>query len=107
MINWDEISFKLRSNVFLERICDEYALFAIREASDYCKHMQTINETAAYFWEKLEQSTNVTKLIQEASVDFEVDESIIRSDLFGLLEMMHSAGYIVIEENEISQAEKE
>ena len=96
MKDWAQIKFAVRENVILDQICDEYVLFAIRDAAKYCRHMQTINETAAYFWELLEEENDVQKIIYRASEEFEVDSERIRHDFYTLLDQLERMNYLVL-----------
>lgn len=99
MKNWDKIEFQLREGVFLKNICDENILFAVKDAADYCRHVQTVNETAAYFWTKLSEGKSVEQIIKDAAIEFEISENEIRSDFFCLLDQFYQLGYILVNQD--------
>lgn len=96
MNNWKQITFSTRKDVFLEKVCDEYLLIAVKEAANHCHHIQSINDMAAYYWEKLSQKNDLDLIIEESSNEFGVEKELVQKDLFNLLDLFESGNYLVI-----------
>lgn len=95
MRDWKNEVLKIRENVILEEICGEYVLFAIKEAGEHCRYMQTLNETAGYFWKMLEEGLLFSKMVSKASGDFGISEDIIEADLINLLNQFDEMNYLL------------
>ena len=87
--------YHLREGVVLVEICGEFLLVATRNARKYCRYYYQINETAAYYWKKMEQEPDLEKVIAAASADYKISEEEIRPGFMAFLDSLEKEGYLI------------
>jgi len=75
---------------------NEYVLVPIANNIADMNSMFTLNETGAFIWEHIDGKNSVEDIINEMTVDYEVDYETASYDVFSFIDDMRK--YLVIEE---------
>ena len=87
--------YHLREGVVLVEIAGEFLLVATRDARKYCRYYYQINETAAYYWKKMEQEPDLDKVMAAASTEYAISEEEIRPGFVAFLDSLEKEGYLI------------
>ena len=75
---------------------NEYVLVPIANNIADMNSMFTLNETGAFIWEHIDGKNSVEDIINEMTVDYEVDYESASYDVFSFIDDMRK--YLVIED---------
>jgi hypothetical protein len=90
-----EDRFRHSEEVASRKILDEVLLVPIRTSSKQKLGVYTLNETAAWLWEKMDGSVTCAQLVDAMTGRFEVDPGQARRDVEVLCRDLLSCGAIV------------
>ena len=79
-------------NLHIESVDDEIYLFDIRDDK-----VIDLNEIAAAVWNSIEGS-NIDQIVQQLSVEYDVDEVQLRNDVISFIEQGQALGIFIEEE---------
>lgn len=88
---------KTNSDFILRNVAGDKILVPSGAASQKYNGLITLNDTAAFIWENLDQVTEVSELIQKVVEEFEVDEETATVDVQGLLREFLLVGMVIDE----------
>lgn len=91
---------KLRSGIVLISVCDEHLLVATREARKFVPYIQQINNAAAYYWQLLEEGTEVKVIVDKAMEQFHIPKIKALITVNNFINKLNETGYITIEDVE-------
>lgn len=89
------MNYKAREGILLKKICDEWLLIAVGEASKHCLYVRQINDTLAWYWQRIAKGIDTEKIIDEAESAFDASRNQIEEDLNTLIDQLCSMGYLV------------
>lgn len=89
--------YTVRDGIVLKNICDEWLLIAIGNASEHCTYVRHINDTLAWYWQRIAQGIDAEDIIKEAVLYFDAPENLIRKDLEELLHQLCKMDYLLTE----------
>ena len=83
------MKYKTAPGVILTSICGRYFLGTAEATAE-------INDTAAYYWEKLRQGASLAELSAMAVEDFEIDDTdVLKADIRELTDSLMERHYLV------------
>ena len=83
------MKYKTAPGVILTSICGRYFLVTAETTAE-------INDTAAYYWEKLRQGASLAELSAMAVEDFEIDDTdVLKADIRELTDSLMERHYLV------------
>ena len=83
------MKYKTVPGVILTSICDSHFLVAPEETIK-------VNETAAFFWKKLEQGASVDELVELADESYEIDDmNKLKDDIRDLVDTLMEKHFLV------------
>ncbi len=89
------MQYDVRKGAVLVCIQGQYMIIADKEARKYCPYMLTLNESGATFWKRIQEGDMIEKIVEDTKKEYDVEESVIRSDLTQFVEEMMKCGYLV------------
>ncbi len=89
------MKYKVRDGVLLRNICDEWLLIAAGEAAKHCLYVRQVNDTLAWYWQRVAKGLDTEKIIDEAETVFDASRQQIEKDLNILTEQLRAMGYLV------------
>lgn len=89
---------KIREGILLKNICGAWLLIATGEAAEHCMYVREINDSLAFYWQKIAEGKAKEEIIQETLDRFDVSEELARKDLDLLIEQLYSMNYLIREE---------
>lgn len=98
--------YKTRPGVFLTKICGEYLLVATKAAREYCPYVRQINKSAAYLWEKVQQSVTDEELENAFMETYHIQKERARKNISSFLKALEENGYILQEPDETESNER-
>lgn len=87
--------YKVRDGILLKNICDEWLLIAVGEAAEHCLYVRHVNDTLAWYWQRISQGLPIEEIVAEAESCFEASRAQIKADLDNLVEQLFKAGYLL------------
>ena len=88
---------QIREGIVLKKICGEWLLIAVGEAADHCMYVRQINDTLAFYWQKLEQGFSEEEIVSLAQEEYDAPADVIRTDLMGLIKDLYKKHYLIRE----------
>jgi hypothetical protein len=85
---------KVKEDYVTRKIADEIVIVPTGEAAARFSGMITVNETAAFIWEQLQEETTEDEIIRNIQTEFEVDKETAANDVHGFLEVLRREGMI-------------
>ena len=86
---------KIREGIVLKKICGEWLLIAVGEAADHCMYVRQINDTLAFYWQKLEQGMSEEEIVRAAQEEYDAPVDVIRTDLKRLIRDLYKKQYLI------------
>ena len=86
---------KRNPNFLLRRVADSVVVVPVGAATAAFPGMITLNATAAYIWELLEQEQTVDSLVAAMVEHYEVEEAVARADVEAFLNKLQPTGALV------------
>ncbi|MCX7935742.1 MAG: PqqD family protein, partial [Planctomycetota bacterium] len=84
--------YRRRADVIARHIGEEVILVPLTKGAGDLENLYTLNEVAAYIWEKTEQPQSLEEIVQEVVREFEVQEAEAAADAAAFLSDMVAAG---------------
>ncbi len=89
----------VREGIVLESILNKYLLISTEAALDKCSYVRKIDDIVAYYWEMMENGLSVKEMAAQASSLFgDVDEEVLKNDIWELIRQLKKAGYLLSDE---------
>lgn len=88
---------QIREGIVLKNICGEWLLIAVGEAANHCMYVRQINDTLAFYWQKLELGMSEEEIVRAAQEEYDAPEDMIRADLKGLIKDLYKKQYLIRE----------
>ena len=82
----------INKNFEIKEIAGSFVVFSVGEAAIDFNGMITLNETGAFLWNILKESTDRQKLIEAVCTEYEIDEQTAASDIDAFLQKLDSIG---------------
>lgn len=73
--------FQHTENLVVKEIGDEKVLIPLRSSVADMEQIYTLNETAAFIWEKMDGNTNLDEIIRNLVEEYDVDYETARADV--------------------------
>jgi len=90
----DTVRYERNPDYIFRRIVDEVVLVPLRENVADMDSIYTMNEVAAFIWEKLEVPASAEELEAAVVAEYDVDPETARADLDEFLTALESAGAV-------------
>ena len=88
------MNYEVRDGILLRNICGEWLLIAVGEASKHCLYVRQINDTLAWYWQRIAKGSNTKEIIDEAEACFDAPRKQIEKDLKDLMIQLCAMGYL-------------
>ena len=85
---------KIKKDFITRNVAGETVVVPTGEAASRLNGMITLNETAAFIWEFLQESHTREELLAAMLDEFEVDETCAKADIEGFTEMLMENGML-------------
>lgn len=85
---------KKNPNYILRNIAGDAVLISTGKAAQNFNGMMTLNETAAFVWDHLDDAGSRERLVELVLENYDVDPEEARRDVFGLVGAMVSLGIV-------------
>lgn len=95
MINLNTIYFR-SPRIVARKTGDEYILVPVSNRIADMKAVYTLNETAAFIWDRLDGIKSVKDIVNEVEQEFDVDGSIALNDVLTFFHDMKE--YLIVAE---------
>ena len=82
---------KIKEGYILREVAGNYLVVAIGEASLDFNGVITLNETGAYLWNRLSEEATEEELISSMTEEYEIDESVAKSDVLAFVGKLKEA----------------
>jgi hypothetical protein len=66
--------YKTRTGIILTEIAGEHVLVAAKSLLKECPYITQINESSAFLWEQMEQTTGLDDLVDLVTQEYELDD---------------------------------
>lgn len=83
-------AYRKNPDVVFRKIADQFILVPIKQKVADLKSVYTLNETAAFIWERLDGKTGVSQIKDGLTQEFEIDPACAESDVRGVLAKLES-----------------
>ena len=85
---------KKKDGMVLREVCGEKVLVGEGLGAVDFGRLISLNDTAAYIWEKLDGEADIDSLTQALCKEYEVEEEVARHDVEAILEEWIKAGVV-------------
>ena len=85
---------KIKTGFALRRFADKWIAVSCDELADTRNTLITLNKTAAFVWEHLQDDTDRDTLLAALTARFNADETVIAADLDAFLQQAREAGIL-------------
>ena len=85
---------KIKNGFALRRFADQWIAVSCDELADTRNTLITLNKTAAFVWEQLQEDTDRDAILSALTARFDGDEAQIAADLDAFLEQAGKAGIL-------------
>ena len=89
-----ERDMKKKEGMVLREVCGEKVLVGEGLGAVDFGRLISLNDTAAYLWEQLDENPDVDSLTQALCKEYEVDTKVARHDVEAVLEEWFKAGIV-------------
>ncbi len=87
--------YRIRDGVVLKCICGEYLLIATGEAAKHCLYVRQVNDSLAFFWQKIEAGLEEDAVVQKAMEEYDAPDELLRKDYHRLLKELEDMSYLI------------
>jgi hypothetical protein len=81
-------------DVVFRKIADEFILVPIRQKVIDLKSVYTLNETAAFIWERIDGKRASPQIEEDVANEFETDLSTVKPDVEGIMSQLEALSLI-------------
>lgn len=81
----------------MKKIADEYVLVPYGERAEETNKLLTLSETAAFIYQHVSDVENAEEMIRLVSLEYDVEEAVVRSDVQEVLAIMEHQGLICMQ----------
>jgi hypothetical protein len=82
------------ASIVTRKTGNEYVLVPITNNIADMNSVYTLNETGAFIWEQIDGKRNVEEIINELTIEYDIDKQNAESDVFTFIEAMSK--YLVV-----------
>ena len=83
------------ASIVTRKTGNEYVLVPITNNIADMDSVYTLNETGAFIWEQIDGKRNVEEIINELTIEYDIDKQNAESDVFTFIEAMSK--YLVVQ----------
>jgi hypothetical protein len=83
------------ASIVTRKTGNEYVLVPITNNIADMNSVYTLNETGAFIWEQIDGKRNVEEIINELTIEYDIDKQNAESDVFTFIEAMSK--YLVVQ----------
>ncbi|MBQ7581774.1 MAG: hypothetical protein IJU25_03030 [Lachnospiraceae bacterium] len=99
--------YKCRAGVVLTKICGEYLLVAAKNLLEYCPYVTQIDENTAFVWKELKKGVTLQELLISTAKAYQEELEEIETPLNMIVRELYEMGYLIEEERNGQDNEKE
>ncbi|MCX5679170.1 MAG: PqqD family protein [Candidatus Omnitrophica bacterium] len=81
-------------DVVFRKIADEFLLIPVRQKAIDLKSIYTLNEAAAFIWDLIDGNTDILRMGERFTEEFEVEAPQAASDITSLLSQFEALSFI-------------
>lgn len=81
---------RTNKDYIFREIADDKMLIPTGVASQKLNGMIHLTETAAFIWQQVDVAENLDQIIQKMMEEFDVNEEIVRQDVYGFLRELYN-----------------
>lgn len=89
------MGYHIREGVILRQVCGDWLLIAVGEAAKHCLYVREINDTLAWYWQRIEEGLGRDGIITAALEQFDAPEDLILKDVDNLIKGLIRMGYLL------------
>ena len=89
------MSHRIREGIILRNICGEWLLIAVGKAARHCMYVRQVNDTLAYYWERIAEGLSTEEIIAQACEDYDAPAEMIERDVNRLISRLYEMHYLV------------
>ena len=87
--------FKHRPGVELLKVSTEYLLVATGEARGHCNYVTQINQSAAEYWQMIDQTYSIRELAAKAAEYYHTETKKVLLNVMVFVNKMTQSGYLI------------
>lgn len=88
------MKYLIQPRILLEKVAEQYLLVAYGEKRPELPYIQAINETAAFYWNLMEQQYSRDEMIAVAVDEFDISKEVAARGLDLFLQQLEKLGYL-------------
>ncbi len=89
----------IRDGVLLTKILDQYLLVSTKACRDKCPYVKRINDSAAFFWQLIEEGKDIDAMTESAMAEFGLeDREEVKQDVIDYITLLKMGGYLLSDE---------
>lgn len=85
---------KIKDNYMLRKVADTFVVVPVGDAVSEFNGMINLNEVGAFLWRQLESETTFDAVLKNVLSEYEVDESVAKTDLERFIKELEEANLI-------------
>ena len=85
---------KIKDNCMLRKVADTFVVVPVGDAVSEFNGMINLNEVGAFLWRQLESETTFDAVLKNVLSEYEVDESVAKTDLERFIKELEEANLI-------------
>jgi hypothetical protein len=89
-----DVTYSRNPDIIFRKIADEFILVPIRQKAVDLKSVYTLNQTAAFLWQAIDNTQSVSQITDKFTAEFEVDPRQAQADVAEILSQLESLSLI-------------
>ena len=85
---------EIKDNYMLRKVADTFVVVPVGDAVSEFNGMINLNEVGAFLWRQLESETTFDAVLKNVLSEYEVDESVAKTDLERFIKELEEANLI-------------
>lgn len=92
------MKYRVREGIVLKNVCDVWMLVAVGKAAEHCLYVRQVNDSLAWYWQRIEAGKTAREIAEETAAVYEVSADRAERDIRKLFLDLEEKGYLIPEE---------